>query len=173
MKFKKIPKKILLTILVMAFCIPIVSYAAANSGVSGLAVAKYKLEGAEKKAWTNLPISTTSNQNSKSISITTPGTTIVTLYAEDKAGNQNYDIQTFSMNKGDESAPIKSIQYKLTGSVEKNWTNYTGPFDITEEGVTTVQAKITDEAGNITNLKQTIKLDKTKPVNAKATITLD
>lgn len=159
--------------LLLAFSIPIFTYAAtANSAASGLEVAKYKMEGAQPKAWTNLPIHHATGLNTFDISITNPGTTVVTLYAEDKAGNQNYEIKAFTVTEGMKDAPVKKIEYKLTGATTKDWTNYTGPFVITNEGETFLEAKVTDEAGNVTTVKQTIRLDKTNPVNAKAVITL-
>ncbi len=173
MKLKHKKKKWMLTGLLLAFCVPIITFASsAGSGVSGLEVAKYKMEGAQTKAWTDLPISTSSNTNSYDISITKPGTTVVTLYAQDKAGNQNYQIKSFTITQGMKDAPVDKIEYKLTGATTKDWTSYTGPFTITEEGETYLEAKVYDEAGNITSVKQTIRLDKTNPVNAKAVITL-
>jgi hypothetical protein len=130
------------------------------------------MEGAQSQAWTNLPITNTTGLNTFDISITQPGTTVVTLYAEDKAGNQNYEIKSFTVTEGMKDAPVKKIEYMLTGATTQDWTTYTAPFTVTNEGETYLQAKVTDEAGNITTVSQTIRLDKTNPVNAKAVITL-
>jgi hypothetical protein len=173
-KRKNIKKKMLGVSILFALCIPILTFAATSgSAISGLEIAKYKLEGAQEKSWTDLPISSTSNSNSYDTSITKPGTTVVTLYVEDKAGNQNYQIKSFTITEGMEDAPVEKIEYKLTGATVKGWTTYKGAFTITNEGETYLEAKVHDEAGNVTTVKQTIRLDKTNPVNAKAVITLE
>lgn len=174
MKDKPMSKKWFFLSILIALFIPIISFASSgNSAVSGLAVAKYKLEGAQEQSWTNLPISSTSNMNTKNITITKPGTTVVTLYAEDKAGNQNYQIKSFTISEGWKNAPITKIEYRLTGATTKNWTAYTNPFTITKEGETHLEVRVHDEAGNVKTIKQTIRLDKTKPVNTKAIISLE
>lgn len=158
----------------IAIMIPIVSYASSSSSaVSGLAIAKYKLEGVQEQGWTDLPISSTSNINTKNITITKPGTTVVTLYAEDKAGNQNYQIKSFTLSDGNKYAPVTKIEYKLSGATTKDWTTYTGPFVITNEGETYLEVKVYDAAGNINTINQTIRIDKTRPVNTKAIISLE
>lgn len=174
MKLKNMKKKILMVALLFSVSLPIVTYAATSeiSGTSGIAVAKYKLEGAQTKDWTSLPISTAQNNN-YDFTLNTPGTTVVTLYAEDRAGNQNYTLKAFTITEGMTDAQVTKIEYRLTGSTVKDWTTYTGPFTISNEGITTVEAKVYDEAGNITNITQNIKLDKTSPVNTKAVITLE
>lgn len=144
-----------------------------TGGVSGLAVAKYKLEGAQTQGWTNLPISNTSRMNTYGITITKPGTTVVTLYAEDNAGNKNYKIKTFYLDGDVKDAPVDYIEYRLTGATEQDWTRYTGPFVITHEGETYLEARIHDKAGNVTTTTDTIRIDKTSPVNAKAIISLE
>src|SRR5699024_1923455 len=48
--------------------------------------------------------------------------------------------------------------------------NYT-PFKITEDGVHELTIKVTDQAGNETEVEKTIKIDKTKP--SSPTIQLD
>jgi len=167
-------KKYQMALLVLVLSIPIVSFAASEaSGSSGLEVAKYKMEGATVKDWTDLPIQNATGMNTFDISITKTGTTIVTLYAEDKVGNQNYAIKAFTLSGDNSDAPVKTIQYKLSGAVTQDWTTYTGPFVITEEGETYLEVKVIDEAGNVTNAQQTIRLDKTSPVNARAVISLE
>lgn len=167
-------KQLIILSVFISIMIPIVSYASSSgSAASGLVVAKYKLEGAQTQDWTDLPISTTSSINTKDISITERGTTIVTLYAEDRAGNLNYQIKSFTLSDTEESAPITLIEYKLTGATEQDWTEYTNPFVITNEGETFLEVKVHDQAGNINTITQTIRLDKTKPVNTKAIISLE
>lgn len=146
---------------------------AASDGVSGLAVAKYKLEGAQTQGWTNLPINSTKPMNTYNITITKPGMTIVTLYAEDRAGNKNYQIKSFYLDGVVEDAPVDYIEYRLTGATEQDWTRYTGPFVITREGETYLEAKIHDKAGNITTITETIRIDKTSSVNTRAIISLE
>lgn len=172
MKRWKRLSKFLLVMLCTLICIPLFVSASTN-GVSGLAVAKYKLEGAQTKEWTNLPISSTSDMNTYTISITEPGTTVVTLYAEDRAGNQNYQIKSFYLEGAEENAPVDYIEYRLTGATERGWTRYTGPFIITREGETYLEARIYDEAGNVTTINEVIRIDKTSPVNTRAIISLE
>ena len=167
-------EKMIRFVLVMVFLtlfIPLTAFA--SSGKSGLVVARYKVEGAETISWTDLPISSSSNQNTYDFSLNEPGVSVVTLYAEDRAGNQNYQIKSFTITEGMEDAPVKSIEYRLRGATTKDWTRYEDPFYIKEEGVTFVDVRVEDEAGNITNHTQDVKLDKTKPVNVEAIISLD
>lgn len=158
--------------MILLFSVPLL-VTADTSGVSGLAVAKYKLEGAETRDWTNLPIKSPTGLNTFDITLTKSGTTVVTLYAEDRAGNQNYEIKSFQVGNPDNDAPVDYIEYRLSGATEQGWTRYTGPFVITREGETVVEARIVDKAGNVTTIKETIRIDKTSPVNTKAIISLE
>lgn len=167
---KKLFRLSLLVGMVMFF-IPLVAIASSN--ISGLAVAKYKIEGAQNVPWTNLPINNTTNKNTFDFSLTTPGMSVVTLFAEDKAGNQNYQIKTFNITDGTSDAPIAKIEYRLTGVSNQGWTTYTSPFFVREEGITHMDVRVTDEAGNVKNFKQDILLDKTRPVNVEAEISLN
>lgn len=172
MKNKKI-KQLVILFLLMIIAVPIVSLGATSTGVSGLSVAKYKLEGAESKPWTDLKISASSRTNSQNISLKQPGTTVVTMYVEDRAGNQSFDIKAHTVSGEELVAPVKKIEYRLTGDTEKGWTEYKAAFKITNEGVTNLEARIIDEAGNITTINEKIFIDKTKPVNTEAVISLD
>lgn len=172
MQWKRPIKCTFIFIWSLLFFVPLL-VTANTSGVSGLAVAKYKLEGAETKRWTDLPIQNPNGLNTFDITLTKPGITVVTLYAEDRAGNQNYEIKSFRVGDETEDAPVDYIEYRLSGATEQGWTRYTGPFVITREGETVVEARIVDRAGNVTTITETIRIDKTSPVNTKAVIRLE
>ncbi|WAA09723.1 OmpL47-type beta-barrel domain-containing protein [Fervidibacillus albus] len=62
----------------------------------------------------------------------------------------------------DEGSGIGRIEYRI--GEEGTWETYTSPFEVEEEGETTVYARTIDAAGNISEIVQaTIKIDKTKP----------
>ncbi len=62
---------------------------------------------------------------------------------------------------------LKEIQYEITdsnGNVNTNWTNYTNPITLDDEGIWNVQARSIDNEGIIlTSAPVTVKIDKTPP----------
>lgn len=141
---------------------------------SGIKTAQYQLSGAMSKSWTNLSVSSVTSASGLDITINKPGVTYLAVSTEDNAGNTAIDMEVVVV--GDEStniSPIKKIEYQLRGASTQGWTAYSTPFKITKEGVTTIDVRVTDEAGNIGNLTREVKLDKSAPINNGVTITLD
>jgi lysophospholipase L1-like esterase len=54
--------------------------------------------------------------------------------------------------------------YKLQGAQDKPWTKYTGPFTVSDEGITEVDARSVDVNGNVEASKASfVKIDKQAP----------
>lgn len=141
---------------------------------SGIKIAQYQLSGAMSKSWTSIPVSTVTSASGMDITINKPGVTYLAVSTEDNAGNTAIDMEVVVV--GDEpthTSPIKKIEYQLRGASQQGWTSYNNPFKITKEGVTTIDVRVTDEAGNIGNVTREVKLDKSAPINNGVTITLD
>lgn len=141
---------------------------------SGIKVAEYQLSGAVEKPWTNIPISTVSSAGGFDLSITKKGLTFFAVSTEDHAGNTAIDMEVVNIGEyGDTISPIHSIQYQLEGASQQGWTTYTTPFKITKEGVTKINVRVEDKAGNSGTLTREVRLDKSSPINNAVTITLD
>ena len=87
--------------------------------------------------------------------------------AWDKANNKSIlGVTVDELNTNDTASGISKIEYKLSGATIKDWTTYTEPFYITNEGITTITARSYDKAGNISSeATSQVKIDKTKPIN--------
>ncbi|GKS12943.1 hypothetical protein YDYSY3_39430 [Paenibacillus chitinolyticus] len=63
------------------------------------------------------------------------------------------------------SPPTKQ-EYRLSGAVTKDWTLYQGEFVIDTEGVTLIEARATDLAGNVGPVSsQEVRIDLTRPTD--------
>lgn len=141
---------------------------------SGIKTAQYQLSGAMSLPWTNLPVASVTSTAGSDITINKTGVTYLAVSTEDNAGNTSIDMEVVVIGeKFSETSPIKKIEYQLTGATTKGWTLYNAPFKITEEGITQINVRIEDSAGNIGTLTREVKLDKTAPINNGVTITLD
>ncbi len=92
-----------------------------------------------------------------------PPTTTVTLSGT--LGNNGWytsDVQaTLNATDNEGGSGVKITEYSFDGI---NWIPYNLPFSITNEGMTMVFYKSTDNADNVESLKnQTVKIDKTPP----------
>ncbi|NLZ34276.1 MAG: hypothetical protein GX889_05080 [Clostridiales bacterium] len=94
--------------------------------------------------------------------------------ARDKANNKTTStIEVNEIITNIVSSDISKIEYKLEGATIQNWTVYDSPFVITNEGITTIRARVYDKAGNLSDEKISIvKIDKTKPINNSVIIRL-
>lgn len=95
---------------------------------------------------------------------TTPPTTAITLSGT--LGNNSWyisDIQVIlAATDNENGSGVRRIEYSFD---DTNWSIYVIPFNISNEGTTTVYYRSTDNAGNIESIKnQTIKIDKTPPI---------
>jgi len=70
-----------------------------------------------------------------------------------------------TLNGGDAHSGVDKVEYNLNAS---GWNTYTAPFNISTEGTTAIQHRVTDNAGWVTVLStQDIKIDKTLPTLTK------
>jgi parallel beta-helix repeat protein len=92
-----------------------------------------------------------------------PPTTTITLSGT--LGNNGWytsDVQaTLNATDNEGGSGVKITEYSLDGI---NWVQYDVPFSVTNEGMTMVYFKSTDNAGNVESItNQTVKIDKTPP----------
>ena len=140
---------------------------------SGVKTAQYQLSGAMTLPWTNMPVANVTSASGIDVTINKPGVTYLAVTTEDNAGNTAIDMEVVVVGEDFNSiSPIKKIEYQLTGATSKDWTLYNAPFKISQEGVTLINVRIEDSAGNIGTLTREVKLDKTAPINNGVTITL-
>lgn len=141
---------------------------------SGIKSAQYQLSGAMVLPWTNMSVPSVTSVAGTDITINKEGVTYLAVSTEDNAGNTAIDMQIVVVGDAVESiSPIKKIEYQLTGASSTGWTTYSAPFKVTTEGVTQINVRIEDDAGNIGTLTREVKLDKTAPINNGVTITLE
>lgn len=92
---------------------------------------------------------------------------------KDKAGNINSTSINITEIEKLSISGIQKIEYKLDGAETKGWTNYSEPFFVRKEGLTTITSRTYDKAGNVSKEStRMVKLDKTKPVNNQILIEL-
>jgi len=71
----------------------------------------------------------------------------------------------------DNQSGVKEVHYKLEGVTTSGWLKYTVPFDITNEGITTIKARTVDNTGNYSEeMTSQVKIDRTAPENNGITI---
>lgn len=86
----------------------------------------------------------------------------------------NLNVYIIDLISNITNSGISKIEYMLEGATVKGWTIYTSPFEVTNEGITTIRARAYDEVGNISYEKISyVKIDKTNPVNNSVTIQLN
>ena len=127
---------------------------------------EYKLAGATTKDWTNY---------TGQINISSNGKTTIYARAYDNAGNVSSQISKevwvdlekpsisintiertwkntpikVSLSASDMVSNVNRIEYKLSGATFKDWTTYSGEFNISTNGKTYVYARAVDNAGNV------------------------
>ncbi len=103
---------------------------------------------------------------------TTPPTTNLALSGT-LGSNDWYtsDVQvTLTATDNEEGSGVNKTEYSFD---DTNWNIYLNPFNISNEGTTTVYYRSTDNAGNVESTKnQIISIDKTPPTINGATATL-
>ena len=150
----------------------------ASDTLSGVNYTKYKIDNGGWEYYEN-----------DTVSLTGDGTHFVRYYSVDKYGNEE-DVKVISV-KIDKTAPytlfdqeenesywyrtdaiitldgydnmsgVISTHYRVNGGA---FSTYTGPFNITSEGINTLECFSQDNAGNVEPLKSTkIRIDKTAP----------
>jgi len=156
-----------------------------SDGHSGVDRIEYRLNGG---SWTTY---------SSALTITTEGITTVEARTVDKSGNTSSIVS--KQAKIDKTAPpapsitvspstwtndvvtviittsgsdnisgIDRIEYRINGG---SWQVYSSSFAITNEGITTIEARIIDKAGNISSTaSKQAKIDKTPPTAPSITV---
>ncbi|AZU60951.1 DUF4350 domain-containing protein [Neobacillus mesonae] len=66
-----------------------------------------------------------------------------------------------SLSANDDLSGVQSTKYRINRS---DWTDYTGPIQLTSDGIIKIEYRSTDKAGNVEEAKSVeIKIDKTEP----------
>ncbi|TVX85606.1 fibronectin type III domain-containing protein [Paenibacillus agilis] len=78
---------------------------------------------------------------------------------ESKVGTDNN--VTVTLEHGIDAHGVKKSEWSIDG---QTWNEYTGPIELTKDGVTRVQARTIDKAGNVSALSELmVKIDRTDP----------
>jgi lysophospholipase L1-like esterase len=98
--------------------------------------------------------------------LTTPTTTIERDRAADGSDDwykANVSV-TLDAVDGNDAVAGSEYFYQLQGAQDQPWTKYTGPFTVSDPGITEVVARSVDSNGNVeTGKHDLIKIDKTAP----------
>ncbi|AJD93421.1 hypothetical protein JMA_41030 (plasmid) [Jeotgalibacillus malaysiensis] len=141
---------------------------------SGIKFAEYQMTGAKNQDWTEMDLDAVTSPDGTELIIDKVGVTHVAVHAVDNAGNVELKMRAFLISEEtEEISPMKSIRYRLSGATTQEWSIYTTPFEISNEGVTTIEVVAEDVAGNLNNVVRQVKIDKSNPINSAVTITLD
>jgi hypothetical protein len=158
---------------------PVTITADSSDAVSGLALQGVSLDGT---SW------------NPSVTISTDGSYAVQVQAQDNAGNTAGSSQTVHV---DTTAPaadfilppadgeggwyVSSVTVAAGGSdatsgvasqlVSLDGSSWSENLTLSEDGFYSVQARVTDKAGNLTTLSRTIQIDHTEPILSAPTLT--
>lgn len=85
----------------------------------------------------------------------------------DEANNETIkSIEIKNIIDVESCSGLKNVEYKLTGdTVTSGWVKYNGTFGILNEGITNIEARAFDNAGNVAYDNSVVKIDRTKPIN--------
>jgi len=85
----------------------------------------------------------------------------------------NASTQVSVSHGSDKGSGVAYSEYRLEGATTKGWTRYGSAFSLTNEGVTTIVARTTDNLGHVSDTRVAhVRLDRTKPTNTGITIHL-
>ncbi|MDP4098469.1 fibronectin type III domain-containing protein [Paenibacillus sp. P96] len=151
----------------------------ADNGESGVNRSQYKL--GDSGAWTDYTGPVTINQenlvvyartidnagnigetaqSNGNIDRTPPTVPSITL---SETAYTSKDVTVTVTNGQDAMSGVLKSQYRVGSSGA--WTDYTGPFQVTQEGATTVYARTVDRAGNISGETSAVaRIIRTKPI---------
>ncbi len=104
----------------------------------------------------------TVNKITTATDVIPPVTTVLISPAANSSGWNNSDVTvTLTATDNESGLGVAKTEYSFDNS---NWTNYTSPFVISNEGTVTVYYKSIDNAGNVeTGKSLELKIDKTSP----------
>ncbi|WP_420540389.1 OmpL47-type beta-barrel domain-containing protein (plasmid) [Paenibacillus polymyxa] len=143
---------------------------------------EYKLEGATQQDWTagdHLSITNEGNtmiharavdynynRSSEVIALASidrspPGAPTLT---PSRTGYVNTDVAVTVQHGADTGGGIRGSQFKLTGALNQDWSNYTGPVSIQNHGITTLTARTVDNDGRMgAESSISVSIDKVAP----------
>lgn len=76
----------------------------------------------------------------------------------------NQDVIATITDNGDEGGSGYHIEYSLSGAITEDWRTYISPVKVTKDGITTIYARVVDNAGNISPVvSKTMKIDQNAP----------
>jgi len=151
---------------------PVTITANSSDGTSGISSQGVSLDGTTWKP---------------SITLSTDGTYTVQVQAQDKAGNTASTTKTIKLDitpptanfqappaDGDNGWYVSPVTVSAVGTdaasgvasqrVSLDGSTWVSSLTFSNDGVYTVQGRVTDNAGNVTNISQTIHIDHTSPV---------
>jgi len=94
---------------------------------------------------------------------TTPPETTATLSPEAPDGENGWYVSPVevTLDASDDGSGVAATEYRVDGGP---WTEYTGPFEVSEDGEHVVDFRSTDEAGNVEDAKSaSFRIDATAP----------
>jgi len=166
---------------------------------SGVAYTEYRITGAAQVDWTpydgaealvltedgTYTIQTRTYDNVGNVSDITERTIVinreltvfptVSISPDNEFSNENVTIsitKTFDEQHQDEGEN-SVVYYKIPSLGLNEYVEYTGPFDITQEGTTIIQIMVRDRAGNEVTATKVINIDKTAPTNQNQVLAED
>ncbi|MFS0841365.1 fibronectin type III domain-containing protein [Paenibacillus sp. 1P03SA] len=93
---------------------------------------------------------------------TAPGYPVITAYPD---WTQAADVRLHTPVT-DNGSDIGKQEYKLSGAATQDWTLYSSQFVIDTEGITLIEARATDRAGNVGPISsQEVRIDRTRPTD--------
>jgi hypothetical protein len=151
---------------------PVTATANSSDATSGIARQSVSLDGSSWKP---------------SVTISTDGTTTLLVRATDKAGNSASTTKTIRLDGTPPAASfvlpaanrnngwyVSPVTVSVSGTdansgvasqlVSLDGSNWSGSLNLTSDGVYTIHGRVTDLAGNTTNISQTVSIDSTPPV---------
>jgi hypothetical protein len=111
-------------------------------------------------------IDSSGNQTTASATYTVVDTTapVVTISTTPAPVYQDWNAGTVTVTvSAEDLSALASVEFSLDGGA--TWTAYAGPFDISTEGTTIIDAQATDDTGNTGSAaSETVRIDLTGPI---------
>lgn len=148
-----------------------------DSGISHIKLPNGKIvngdkatyEVGENGSYTFIITDKAGNDVNKTINVTNidkvpPATPVIIV---PQSGWTNKNVVVTIDNIKDNLSGVEKVEYRLSNdSSITPWYIYHNGFTITTEGITTINAKVTDKAGNVSEIAfETVKIDKSAPFN--------
>lgn len=106
---------------------------------------------------------TTRSINVNYIDKVTPNAPTLSLNGDENTW-LNQDIIATITDNGDGGVSGFKVEYSLSGAETQAWTTYNSPLRIKTDGITTISARVSDNAGNVSPVvTKTVKIDQNAP----------